>query len=120
MSDLQATREAFDRSDISEVRWIERSKNIADSVTKFATCDVMIAFLHSKKLEYGTIPWVLRDAKAQVQDTNYGPEKSAQLLSKTSEFSAPSTSDVVNAEEWDIRTSNTEVVPLKRQRSSPY
>lgn len=42
---LQAAREAFDRSDIAEIGWIERARNISYSLTKPAPCDSMLQFM---------------------------------------------------------------------------
>lgn len=48
---LQAASEGLDRRDISEVGWIERSKNISYLIKKFAPYASMMGFRNSLKLE---------------------------------------------------------------------
>lgn len=60
MVDIRATREAYNRRDISDVDWVGSAHNLADGLTKFAKRQPLVDFLDSGRLTTEVEQWVLR------------------------------------------------------------
>jgi hypothetical protein len=62
MVDILSLRQAYERREIAEIKWIEGSNNPADAMTKGSkACGALKALIDSNKLDMEAIKWVERD-----------------------------------------------------------
>jgi hypothetical protein len=60
--DILSLRQAYERREITEIKWIEGSNNPADTMTKGSkACSALKALIDSNKLDIEAIKWVERD-----------------------------------------------------------
>lgn len=64
MVDLMCLRQAYERREIAEVRWIDGNSNPADSMTKEKPCQALAALIDSNTLNIDTTEWVERPGEA--------------------------------------------------------
>ena len=62
MIDIMAIREAYERNDLNDVRWIDGRDNPADSMTKGNCNNALITFIGTNKLTMRLQGWVNRNA----------------------------------------------------------
>ena len=62
MIDILCLREAYERREIAELRWIRGNSNPADAMTKLKACDALTALIdtNTANLEENTMEWVDR------------------------------------------------------------
>ena len=79
MIDIMALREAYERGDLTEIRWIDGRDNPADSMTKASSNQALQALINTNELELRVQGWVHRsisagyiNSDAGVQDTEAG------------------------------------------------
>jgi hypothetical protein len=68
MVDLMCLRQAYERREIAEVRWIDGNSNPADAMTKEKPCQALRVLIDSNKLDIDTTEWVERPEEAPVDD----------------------------------------------------
>jgi hypothetical protein len=62
MVDILSLRQAYERREIAEIKWIEGCNNPADAMTKGSkACGALKALIDSNKLDMDAIKWVERD-----------------------------------------------------------
>ncbi|CAE7020321.1 hypothetical protein PTTW11_03045 [Pyrenophora teres f. teres] len=63
MIDIMALREAYERSDLIDIRWIDGRDNLADAMTKAASNSTLEHLIDTNELELRVQGWVNRDSK---------------------------------------------------------
>ena len=66
MVDIMCLRQAYERREITEVRWIDGNSNPADSMTKLKASTALSRLIDSNKIELNTIEWVERTGEPVV------------------------------------------------------
>lgn len=61
MIDIMALREAYERSELMDIRWIDRRDNPADAMTKSGPNDALEALINTNELELRVQRWVHRN-----------------------------------------------------------
>jgi hypothetical protein len=61
MVDLMCLRQAYERRDITEVKWISGGNNLADAITKAKPSQALKTLIDTNKLNLKVIEWVERD-----------------------------------------------------------
>ena len=61
MVDLMCLRQAYERREITEVKWINGGNNPADAITKAKPCQALKALIDTNKLNLQVTEWVERD-----------------------------------------------------------
>ena len=64
MIDIMALREAYERGELNEIRWIDGRDNPADSMTKAKSNQALQALIDANELELRVQGWVHRNASA--------------------------------------------------------
>jgi hypothetical protein len=54
-------RQAYERREITEVKWISSEDNLADAITKAKPCQALKTLIDTNKLDLKVIEWVERD-----------------------------------------------------------
>ena len=54
-------RQAYERREITEVKWISSRDNLADAITKAKPCQALKTLINTNKLDLKVIEWVERD-----------------------------------------------------------
>jgi len=54
-------RQAYERREITEVKWISSRDNLADAITKAKPCQALKTLINTNKLNQKVIEWVERD-----------------------------------------------------------
>lgn len=65
MVDVMCLRQAYERRQITEVKWIDGESNPADAMTKAKACPALTKLLDTNELDLKAIGWVERAAKAE-------------------------------------------------------
>jgi len=68
MIDVMCLREAYERREIAEVRWIKGTTNPADSMTKAKASNALKQLIDTNKLQIDVQEWVERPATAKTSD----------------------------------------------------
>jgi hypothetical protein len=68
MVDLMCLRQAYERREIAEVRWIDGNSNPADAMTKEKPCQALKVLIDSNTLNIDTTEWVERPGEATKSD----------------------------------------------------
>jgi hypothetical protein len=66
---VMCLRQAYERREIAEVRWIKSDSNPADAMTKSKTTNALQALIDSNILTMDTEEWVERDQKIDTTHT---------------------------------------------------
>jgi hypothetical protein len=61
MVDLMCLCQAYERHEITEVKWISGGDNPADAMTKVKPCQALKILINTNKLNLKVIEWVERD-----------------------------------------------------------
>ena len=61
MVDLMCLRQAYERREITEVKWISSGDNLVDAMTKAKPCQALKTLINMNKLNLKVIEWVERD-----------------------------------------------------------
>ena len=61
MVDLMCLRQAYERREITEVKWISGGNNPADAMTKAKPCQALKTLIDTNKLNLQVTEWVERD-----------------------------------------------------------
>ena len=61
MVDLMCLRQAYERREIAEVKWIRSGDNLADAMTKAKPCQALKTLIDTNKLNLKVTEWVERD-----------------------------------------------------------
>ena len=61
MVDLMCLRQAYERREITEVKWIRSEDNPADAMTKAKPCQALRTLIDTNKLNLRVTEWVERD-----------------------------------------------------------
>jgi len=61
MVDLMCLHQAYERREITEVKWISGEDNLADAITKAKPCQALKTLINTNKLNLKVIEWVERD-----------------------------------------------------------
>ena len=61
MVDLMCLRQAYERREIIEVKWIRGGNNPADAMTKTKPCQALKTLINTNKLNLEVNKWVKRD-----------------------------------------------------------
>jgi hypothetical protein len=61
MVDLMCLRQAYERREITEVKWISSGDNPADAMTKAKPCQALKTLIDTNKLNLEVTEWVERD-----------------------------------------------------------
>ena len=61
MIDIMALREAYERSELMDIRWIDGRDNPADAMTKSGPNNALEALINTNELELRVQGWVHRD-----------------------------------------------------------
>jgi hypothetical protein len=64
MIDIMALREAYERNDLMDIRWIDGRDNPADAMTKSSCNSALETFLNTNELELRVQGWVNRNTMA--------------------------------------------------------
>jgi hypothetical protein len=72
MIDVMCLREAYERREIAEVRWIKGTTNPADSMTKAKASNALKQLIDTNKLQIDVQEWVERPATAKTGDVTAG------------------------------------------------
>ena len=59
--DLMCLRQAYERREITEVKWISSEDNLADAMTKAKPCQALKTLIDTNKLNLQVTEWVERD-----------------------------------------------------------
>ena len=62
MIDIMGLRQSYERREIDEVRWIDRSCNPADAMTKEHLCQALRQLVDKNTIKLKTNAWVEREA----------------------------------------------------------
>ena len=60
MIDVMCLRQAYERRQIAEVKWIEGETNLADAMTKGKPCLALSQLIDTNRVELRTVGWVER------------------------------------------------------------
>lgn len=74
MIDVMCLREAYERREIAEVRWIKGTTNPADSMTKAKASNALKQLIDTNKLQIDVQEWVERPATTSNGDVTAGVE----------------------------------------------
>ena len=58
MVDLMCLRQAYERREITEVKWISGGNNPADAITKAKPCRALKTLINTNKLNLEVTEWV--------------------------------------------------------------
>ena len=58
MVDLMCLRQAYERREITEVKWISSGDNLADAITKAKPCQALKTLININKLNLKVTEWV--------------------------------------------------------------
>ena len=72
MIDIIALREAYERGDLTEIRWIDGRDNPADSMTKASSNQALQALIDTNELELRIQGWVYRNISASCTNSEVG------------------------------------------------
>ncbi|CAE7021550.1 Polyprotein [Pyrenophora teres f. teres] len=72
MIDIMALREAYERSDLMDIRWIDGRDNPADAMTKAASNSALEHLIDTNELELRVQGWVNRDSKGTEHTSEEG------------------------------------------------
>ncbi|KAK1914262.1 hypothetical protein P3342_007508 [Pyrenophora teres f. teres] len=72
MIDIMALREAYERSDLMDIRWIDGRDNPADAMTKAASNSALGHLIDTNELELRVQGWVNRDSKGTEHTSEEG------------------------------------------------
>lgn len=72
MIDIQETREASHQKGIANIGWMDRYRNKADALSKTAKSKARLNFLHTHRLKYVPLPWVLQNGSGNVDWKHQG------------------------------------------------
>ena len=61
MVDLMCLRQAYERREITKVKWISSGNNPVDAMTKAKPCQALKALIDTNKLNLQVIKWVKQD-----------------------------------------------------------
>jgi hypothetical protein len=61
MVDIMCLRQAYERREITEVKWINGRDNPADAITKAKPCQALKTLIDTNKLNLEVTEWVERD-----------------------------------------------------------
>ena len=61
MVDLMCLRQAYERREITEVKWISGGNNPVDAMTKVKPCQALKTLININKLNLKVTEWVERD-----------------------------------------------------------
>ena len=61
MVDLMCLRQAYERREITEVKWISSGNNLADAMTKAKPYQALKTLIDTNKLNLEVTEWVERD-----------------------------------------------------------
>jgi len=61
MVDLMCLRQAYERREITEIKWISGGTNPADAMTKSKPCSALKTLVDTNKLDLQVTEWVERD-----------------------------------------------------------
>ena len=61
MIDLMCLRQAYERREIAEIKWISGETNLADAMTKSKLCPALKLLVDTNKLDLQVTEWVERD-----------------------------------------------------------
>jgi hypothetical protein len=70
MIDVMCLRQAYERREIAEVKWINGSSNPADSMTKGRASGALKQLLDTNKVQIKALEWVERETQAKEGATN--------------------------------------------------
>ena len=60
MIDIMNFRQSYERREITEIRWIDENKNLADAMTKTKTTFALKMLIDSNRIDLKTVEWVER------------------------------------------------------------
>jgi hypothetical protein len=60
MIDVMCLRQAYERREIAEVKWINGDSNPADAMTKAKACDALQRLIDTNRIDLKAIGWVER------------------------------------------------------------
>ena len=69
MVDVMCLRQAYERREIAEVKWIDGNSNPADALTKSKPCKALTTLIDTNRLTINEIQWVDRPDKGMGKDT---------------------------------------------------
>jgi hypothetical protein len=61
MIDVMCLRQAYERRQITEVKWIDGESNPADAMTKGKACTALTSLIDTNKIDLQAIGWVERE-----------------------------------------------------------
>ena len=60
MIDVMCLRQAYERRQIAEVKWINGETNLADAITKGKPCTALSRLINTNRVELRAVGWVKR------------------------------------------------------------
>ncbi len=61
MIDLMCLRQAYERREITEIKWINGESNPADAMTKSKPCPALKNLIDTNKIDLQVMEWVERE-----------------------------------------------------------
>jgi hypothetical protein len=66
MIDVMCLRQAYERRQVTEVKWIDGDTNPADAMTKGKPCTALSQLIDTNRVELQAVGWVERTDSARV------------------------------------------------------
>lgn len=68
MIDVKAIREAYERVDMNDVKWIKSAHIVAEGLAKIKLCDVVEDLLDTGTLNLSLEQWIVRKLEHELKD----------------------------------------------------
>jgi hypothetical protein len=60
MINVMCLQQAYERRQITEVKWIDREANLTDAITKGKPCTALLQLIDTNRIELQAVRWVER------------------------------------------------------------